>query len=160
MGSVEWHSDIMMHMLLSLQRQMAWLINSAALVLLCYLAAHWTWNLLSPKQVSLQPMQTLPLQPRESGVAAYHIFGGGRTDAALPPGIKLDGVFAPKGGMPGAAIFNEAGKGNRVVLVNDQVSPGFVLEQVAGDHVVLGHGGATLTLKLESIAPELDIGSK
>lgn len=149
----------MRHMLLSLQRQLAWPANSAALVLLCYLAAHWTWVLFEPKTIALTPQSESSSRSRADEVA--HVFGGGAPrEAQLPPGLKLEGIFTPGKGEPGAAIFNEAGKESRVVLQKEEVSPGFFLEEIARDHVVLNHGGARVELKLEQIAPDLDFNAK
>lgn len=149
----------MRHMFLSLQRQMAWPVNAAALVILCYVAARWTWVLFEPKAAVLSPLSEAATQSRAGEVA--HVFGGGvPKQAHLPPGLRLDGIFTPGKDEPGAAIFIEAGKGSRVVLMKGEVSPGFYLEQIARDHVVLNHDGARVELKLEKIAPELDFNAK
>ncbi len=151
----------MRHMFLSVQRQLAWLVNAAALSVFCFLAARNTWVLLSPGEVVLLPERHSVPNRQADAIEAVHVFGGGREGPAeLPPGLKLDGIFTPGKGSPGAAIFVSAGKGSQVVLAGGEVSPGFFLEEVAGDHVVLKHGGTSVTLRIEKIAPDIDLGIK
>ncbi|HQT26925.1 MAG TPA: type II secretion system protein N, partial [Burkholderiales bacterium] len=117
----------------------------------------------SPDRVALIPQSgTAVRQSLAETIAADHVFGGGKAveNARLPPGLWLEGVLASKEGEPAAAIFSEAGKKSRVVLLEEEVSPGFHLEEVAADHVVLRHGGGRTTMKLRQIAPELDLGPK
>lgn len=144
-----------------LQRPLQLALNFALLAALCALAAHWTWDAFSPDQVALLPKQEMVQQKVFATIVQAHLFGGETTESAqLPPGLVLNGTFAPKNGSPGAAIFSELGKGSRVVLVGSQVAPGFFLEGIAADHVVLTHNGARTELKLQLIAPILNLTGK
>lgn len=146
----------------SLQRKTIWAVNFAFLAAFCAQAAYWTWSLFSPEQLKLVPQSSKMVEQRVTQtIASYHVFGGGETteNAALPPGLSLEGVFASKQGEP-AAIFSEAGKKSRVVLLKEAVSPGVYLDEVAADHVVLSHEGGRTTVNLRQIAPELDLRAK
>ncbi|NNM82200.1 MAG: hypothetical protein HKL98_06335 [Burkholderiales bacterium] len=140
---------------------MAWLGNAGVLTSFCFLAARSTWILLSPGEVVLLPRSHVVSNRDVDAVEAAHVFGEGKEVAAeLPPGLRLDGVFTPGKGSSGAAIFVSAVRGSQVVLAGEEVSPGFFLEEVAGDHVVLKHGATTVMLRIEKIAPEVDLGIK
>lgn len=151
----------MKHMLVLLQRQVAWAINFAVLAAFCALAARWTWQFLLPGEISLLPQSEAEPANRPSQIAESHLFGNAVSNPQeLPAGLRLDGIFAPHGDKPGAAIFVEQGKGSRVVQVDEEVYPGYFLEEIARDHVVLRHGGARVQLRIEQIAPELDLSVK
>ncbi|MBY0578634.1 MAG: hypothetical protein K2P57_06275 [Burkholderiales bacterium] len=149
-------------MFVSLQRPLQWALNLGMLAALCALAAHWTWDFFAPDQVVLLPQMQVAQQNYAAAISGNHLFGGAASpeEAQLPPGLKLMGVFAPGNASPGAAIFFEQGRGSRAVEINAQIAPGFFLEAIAEDHVVLTHNGARTTLKLEQIAPVLDLTAK
>ena len=136
------------------------MLNFASIAAFCALAAHWTWILFSPDEIALVSQQTRADSNVQKIVDA-HVFGGAPGgQARLPAGLELEGVFSPRGGKPGAAIFTERGMGSRAVLIGREVVPGFVLDDIAADHAVLEHDGQRTLVGLRQIAPELDLEAK
>ena len=152
-----------MNMLVFSQRHLIAMLNFASLAAFCALAAHWTWIVFAPDPIALLAQaEKAPQESRVDKIVASHVFGGGAPNgqSRLPPGLRLDGIFAPARGKPGAAIFTEEGRGSRAVLVGNEVVPGFLLEAIAADHAVLLHDGEKTMLRLRQIAPDLDLEAK
>ena len=151
----------MKHMPVLPQRPLLAAVNAALVAGLCALAAHWTWRLVAPEGVSLLPEARVESQRHEAAdIAARHLFGsGGVREAALPPGLRLRGIFAPGKESPGAAIFWSQQTGSLVVAPGGQVSPGFYLDAILKDRVVLRHDGERVELRIEQIGPELDLSA-
>jgi general secretion pathway protein C len=122
----------------------------AALALLAWILAHWTWVFLTPRQqggivASAPPPLSKVLAEQ---VVMAHLFGGGATGSeavaatpqAAPSNIGVRGIYAGAGGHSGfAALVLD---GNPVsAVVGQEFAPGMVLQRVYPDYVEILRGG-------------------
>ncbi len=125
------------------------LVSLAALTLLGFVLAYWTWQWLAPAS-----------QPRafnSSGIAAKapeadRLFGSAPAKAggAAQTGssIKLLGVAAASGDRYGHAVLQADGKKVIAVREGGEVLPGVTLAEVWPDNVVLDRNGIREKLAL------------
>lgn len=122
------------------------LTTVAALLLLGFVLAYWTWAWFAPG-----------VEPRAPGiaagngtlgqqtVAAGNLFGNLRRDgnAPAPTGIaiKLHGVMAASGGKSGFAVLQLDTKPDMAVREGQDIAPGIRLAEVRPDHVILERNG-------------------
>ena len=126
------------------------------IALLCWLLALWTWLVVLPEGRALSTPES-PLSAASSAnvVSARHLFGLSVKEQQAPTlqttitGLKLRGVFAPIGLLPGFAVFNIEGKNDQPVRVGDEVIPGIILKEVHPAHVLLSRQGMLERLNLE-----------
>ncbi len=136
----------------------------AALALLAWILAHWTWVLLTPRQqggVAAFAPQPLSKVLAEQ-VVMVHLFGGTETGSesvaatpqAAPSNIGVRGIYAGAGGHSGfAALVLD---GNPVsAVVGQEFAPGMVLQRVYPDYVEILRGGQLETVRMAtaSLAP-------
>ena len=133
------------------------------IVLLCWLLARWTWLVILPAgTVHHSPESLLSVSSAANVVSARHLFGLSVKQTQAPAiettisGLKLRGVFAPMGLLPGFAVFYIEGKNNQPVRVGDEVTPGIILKEVHPAHVLLSRQGALERLNLERSAGSVD----
>jgi type II secretory pathway component PulC len=130
---------------------------SAALLLLTWILAHWTWVFLTPKQY--EPGTVIQASPLSKvlaeKVAAAHLFGGGGsavTDAtassvAAPSNITLRGVYATEDGRSGFAALVLDGLPVSA-LVGKEFAPGMLLQRAYADRVEIHRNGQVETVRL------------
>ena len=118
----------------------------AALVLLGWVLAYWTWVWFAPR---VEPL-TRPAAPAEGRTAGsagegHALFGGIRRDgsrtAPAAGAITLLGVVAATHGRSGYAVLRLDGKQTLAVPQGAEVEPGLRLVDVQADRVVLERNG-------------------
>ncbi len=126
----------------SVQNWTVRLVSLAALTLLGFVLAYWTWQWLAPGP-----------QPRAAqgkGIAAKAsdadtLFGSAPANAGATvqssSSIKLLGVAAASGDRYGHAVLQADGKKVLAVREGEEVLPGVTLAEVWPDHVVLDRRG-------------------
>ncbi len=121
----------------------------AALTLLCFVLAYWTWVWLAP---AAAPRARAVETPRHID-AAYGLFGGARRSqtAAAPNAlaIRLLGVAAATGGKSGYAIVQL--DTNKVIVTREgaEIAPGIRLAEVRPGQINLERNGVRETLVLQ-----------
>ena len=133
------------------------------IVLLCWLLARWTWLVILPAgRAESSSESLLSVSSAASVVSARHLFGLSVKQIQAPAmettisGLKLRGVFAPIGLLPGFAVFYIEGKNNQPVRVGDEVTSGIILKEVHPAHVLLSRQGVLERLNLERAAGSVD----
>ncbi len=118
-----------------------------ALVLLGWVLSYWTWAWLAP---SSQPRLPQAAETSIRPTAALTLFGGSQAKggAAAPASstVKLLGVAAATGGLPGYAVVQIGARGSLTVREGEDAAPGIHLEEVHPDHVILVRNGVRETL--------------
>jgi S1-C subfamily serine protease len=135
------------------------LVVSAALLLLTWILAHWTWVFLTPKQSALGTVSQAPVLSKvlAEKVAAVHLFGGvgsAVTDAtaapvAAPSNIGVRGIYAGRGGLTGFAVLVLDGSPVAAV-VGKEFAPGMVLRRVYPEYIEIERGGQIETVRMAS----------
>lgn len=126
----------------------------AALLLLSWLLAHWTWVFLTPRQMSTMPESPPPMLSKvlAEKAVALHLFGGGDAGGVASPGtaeaaapvaapsnIGIRGIYAGGDGRSGFAVLVVDGKAESAV-VGQEFVPGMVLRRVFPDYVEILRG--------------------
>lgn len=135
-------------------------LTTAALALLCVVAASWFWLWLAPPPeapAAIAPPTAMSLE------AGYGIFGGGRegsasgvqagdaendnvAPAATGLAIRLLGIVAAEGDGEDYAVV-ELEPGTIIAIrAGEEFAPGIHLQEVGNDHLVLERGGVRETL--------------
>ncbi len=126
------------------------LVTFAALALLGYVLAYWTWAWFAPRPEPRAQAALAGVRAAGPTKVADNLFGGARRDGgrSLPAGnaVTLLGVVAASGGRPGYAILRLDAKRTVAVREGGEVDTGARLAEVLPDHVVLERGGARETL--------------
>lgn len=136
------------------------LVTLAALVLLCWILAYWTWAWFSPPAESRASTATAPTR---SVASANGLFGKLPQDrASTGSAIGLLGIIAASGNGSGYAIMRFAEQPARPVKEGEEIAPNIRLAEVHPGQVVLERSGIFETLALpekktsaESIASPL-----
>ena len=114
------------------------LIYASGMVLAVWLGLQLT----KPAPFVAESMTTAPsAQFKMDQSAEARLLGVETTGGLTPPSVQVLGVFATTSGQGGAAVLAIEGKPEESVRVGDPVSNGWVLSQVASDHVVLTRTG-------------------
>ncbi|WP_225218223.1 type II secretion system protein N [Luteimonas colneyensis] len=119
----------------------------AIVLLLGVQAARLAWLLLPPASLGTLPFDAppdLPVQPARLAIDAFHPQRGPIASADAS-GLHLFAVRPATGG--GSAILATADGPQRSVAAGTEVTPGMVLAEVLGDHVVLDSGGRRSELR-------------
>jgi general secretion pathway protein C len=121
----------------------------AALVLLAFVLANWTWIWFGPRAA---PRAEPVVEPVSRSTVAHTLFGrvqGGQA-AAAPSGlaIMLVGVVAAAGNKPSYAVVQVDAKTILAVRAGEEIAPGIRLDKVFADHVILQRAGASEDLAL------------
>lgn len=131
------------------------------IVLLAFLSARLTWQLLTPVGAfGAAPVDATAAGPADPALAARAFAQGGDAAAALPAadlgGLALFGVRVATDPARSTAILGTAGGPQASYAVGDTVAAGTTLASVEAAHVVLSRGGAPVRLALpEAPAPHL-----
>jgi type II secretion system protein C len=154
---------------ISTTRWLPWAATAAALVLLAYGLAQWTWRLLEP------PTLAAPAKPPTSSVATFdpqlvvgaHLFGqppsagAAATDPSRVPlsslNIVLTGVMAR--GALSFAFLSVNGAPEAPLVIGQEVTAGAVLETVHSDRILLRRGAALESVLLKDSDVALPAGS-
>lgn len=121
------------------------LTTFAALLLLGWVLAYWTWGWFSP-QTELHVQTVEPVGRVES---ASGLFGKLQVENASPGNtIQLLGVIAASGGGSGYAVIGFANQPIRPVKEGEEIAPGIRLSEVHPDKVILERSGLTETVVL------------
>ncbi len=122
------------------------LVTVAALVLLAFVVAYWTWIWFAPQPVLRAQAAADP----GGGASADALFGKVQRDQnnAAPTGIaiRLLGIVAATEGRLGYAVVQLEAKDILAVPEGEDVSPGIRLAEVGFDYVILERGGIRETL--------------
>lgn len=129
------------------------LVLFAALALLAWTLAHWTWVFVTPQLTSGQslpePVSAAPVLSKllAEKVAELPLFGGThgqmpseRMPVATASNISVQGIYAPRGGLSGFAVLVIDGRAVAAVQ-GDEFAPGLVLHKVHADHVEIQRNG-------------------
>lgn len=139
-------------------------VTLAAVALLGWVLAYWTWAWLAPRS---EPRAQATVQTGGGVEAAYGLFGSAQRDrnGASPTGIavRLLGVAAASAGRRGYAVVQLDAKQILAVHEGEDIAPGIRLAEVRADHVILERNGTRETLtwpkKQTSVnppAPQID----
>jgi general secretion pathway protein C len=118
--------------------------------------AHWTWTILSPRQIAA-PSSVEPLQSqRPASPIKRNLFGAAQegkgsvvVDASPATKTKLLGIISRGAAGGGRAIFAlESGKPT-TVEAGSQIVQGLVLKEVHSDHVLVARNGVIERMKLD-----------
>ena len=128
------------------QTSLVSLTTLAALLLLGFVLAYWTWAWLAPGVLPRAPGSAAGGGTQENRMAsAGKLFGNLRQDgnAPAPTGIdiKLHGVMAASGSQPGYAVLQLDAKPDLAVREGQDIAPGIRLAEVRPDHVILERNG-------------------
>ena len=123
------------------------LLTLAAMALLGWALAYWTWAWFAPRA---EP-RVEPAAAQSGGIASAGTMFGKlprNQKGAAPTGIaiKLLGVVAASGGRRGYAVVQLEGKQILAVHEGEDAAPGVRLAGVEPDHVILERGGLRETL--------------
>jgi general secretion pathway protein C len=122
------------------------LVTHAALALLGFVAAYWTWSWFAPRPEARAQAAADP----GGGASAGVLFGNAQRDrnGAAPTGIaiRLLGIVAATGGRSGYAVVQLEPRQILAVREGEDVAPGIRLAEVGTDHVILERGGTRETL--------------
>ena len=123
------------------------LVTLAALVLLGWVLAYWTWAWFAPRP---EPRAQPAMEPGGRVASAQGLFGSVQRDGnfAAPTGIaiRLLGVVAASGGRRGYAVVQLEARQILAVPEGEDIAPGIRLAEVHPDHVILERNGARETL--------------
>ena len=123
------------------------LATIAAVALLGLVLAYWSWVWFAPRQ---QPRGEAVPQTNARVETANALFGGGQPDraGAAPSGVavRLLGVVAAAGDLPGYAVMQLDAKRSIAVRQGGEIEPGMRLVEVHADHIVLDRSGIRETL--------------
>ncbi len=122
------------------------LATVAALALLGFVTAYWTWGWLAPRPEARAPGAA----DMGGGASAGALFGNLQRDrtGAVPVGIaiRLLGIVAAAGGRSGYAVVQLEPRQILAVREGEDVAPGVRIAEVGIDHVILERGGIRETL--------------
>ncbi|OIR03044.1 hypothetical protein GALL_148220 [mine drainage metagenome] len=121
------------------------LTTIAALLLLGFVLAYWTWSWFAPGVEPSAPGIATGNGTLGAQVAAANLFGNlrrsGNSPAPTGIDIKLHGVMAASAGKSGYAVLQLDGKRDLAVREGQDVAPGIRLAEVRPDHVILERNG-------------------
>lgn len=123
------------------------LVTLVALAAFGLVAAHWTWQWLTPEP---SPQGQAPIEGATHGLSAGDLFGKllpqQNSSVATTGAIRLLGIVSSTAGRSGYAVIRTEPGGILAVREGDEVAPGIRLQQVSADHVILERRGTHETL--------------
>lgn len=128
------------------QTIIASLLTLAALALLGFVLAYWTWAWFAPPA---EPRIGAAAEPTTQVIFAKTVFGEaprGQTAKPTAASITLLGLVAAASGRRGHAIVRLDTKEARVAREDDEIAPGIRLAEIHRDHIVLEMNGMRETL--------------
>jgi type II secretory pathway component PulC len=145
----------------TLLSRLPFVVLFAALSLLMWVLAHWTWAFLTPHQQPQVAASSAPLTSKflAEKTVGFHLFG-----SAMPPrkgeesvpmaaasNISVRGIYASKDGRSGFAALVLDGHSISAVP-GKEFAPGMVLQRVYADHVEILRGGQVETVRMPTAA--------
>jgi hypothetical protein len=141
-------------------------LNGAAMLLLTWTLAHWTWAFITPetdKPIKVTESSTnVSFDQLSSVLTNAHLLGQIATDtiasasADLLKNIELIGVFA-HGATP-MAILRIDGK-DTALKRGDELMAGAVLDGIFSDHVTIMVGQSVISRSLKNEHPDISLRS-
>jgi general secretion pathway protein C len=129
----------------------------AALLLLTWLLAHWTWVFLTPRQQGVSSSASVPVLSKVLAEKAVglQLFGGGASSevsgesapVAVVSSIGVRGVYSTRDGRTGFAVLEVDGKPISAIT-GQEFLPGLVLQRVYPDSVDILRGGQVETARM------------
>lgn len=132
----------------------------AALLVLTWTLAAWTWAFLTPRQPQGGVVPSAPVLSKllAEKVVTFHLFGGmagqaepGQAAVAVASNIGVQGVYSARGGRSGFAVLVVDGR-TLSALVGDEFMPGVVLHQVFEDRVEIMRGGQIEVARMAAVS--------
>lgn len=131
----------------------------AALLLLAWALAYWTWVFLAPRQAGQAHAVSAPVLSKllAEQAVAFHLFGGAapgareQGPAAAPSNIGVRGIYAARDGRSGFAVLVLDGH-PVAALLGKAFAPGMVLQGVYADRVEIQRNGQIETARLAPVA--------
>jgi len=131
----------------------------AALLLLTWLLAHWTWVFLSPRQhgQAAGDVVTMSSKVLAEKVVGLRLFGAGVSTGeivsaapiAAPSNIGVRGVYSGRDGRTGFAVL--VVDGNPIAaLVGQEFAPGMILQRVYPENVEIVRNGQLESVRMAS----------
>lgn len=127
-------------------------INTAAVIVVAGVLAHWTWSVFTPPQALQAPgvIRASAARPRLAVLLSHHLFGRSKVTrlAGIPVShlaLTLSGLVA---GTPGVALIATPGAGVRPYVVGTHIAPGVVLAAVTRGRAILRQNGRLESLLL------------
>lgn len=128
------------------QTAIVWTATLAAIALLSWVLAYWTWVWLAPRPEPRVP----PAEVAATDASSAHLFGTPSRDTRIAAvsdiGMRLLGVAAGSGHTRGYAILQVGGKDIVAVREGEPILTGIRLAEVHADHVVLDRNGARVAM--------------
>lgn len=129
------------------QTALVFMVTIAALAILVYIAAYWTWQWLAPRpavRMTVVAPVSYPVAP------ADELFGHPQqktaTPSTKPTTLNLLGIAAAPNGQGGYAVMQVEPGVKVAVREGQSFGTGLKLVRVATDHVILERGGVPETL--------------
>jgi type II secretory pathway component PulC len=129
----------------------------AALLLLAWVLAHWTWVFVTPRQQSGAASATasFPSKLLAEKVVAFRLFGGAlqaandspAAPAQAPSNISIKGLYAARDGRSGFAVLSVDGH-TVSTEPGKEIAPGMTLWRVYSDRVEIRHDGRIETVRM------------
>ncbi|MDO9227779.1 MAG: type II secretion system protein N [Pseudomonadota bacterium] len=133
----------------------------AALLVLTWTLAAWTWAFLTPRQSQggLAPSAPVLSKLLAEKAVTFRLFGGmagqvpglGLGSVAVASNIGVQGVYSARGGRSGFAVLVVDGR-TLSALVGDEFMPGVVLHQVLADRVEVMRGGQIEVARMAAVS--------
>lgn len=136
-----------------LQNGIIGVLNYAMLILFAISLAYWVWVFFKPAVLADMPANQPESQTMLSIIQAGHWFGPKQAPAPLsvsasPPSFKLIGVFTATQKQAGFAVFSLQDGRQQFVLLNQEISPSYVLQAVYQDGVTIMQNGQKTEMAL------------
>lgn len=131
----------------------------AALLVLTWTLAAWTWTFLTPRHQrgSVAPSAPVLSKLLAEKAVVFRLFGGmagqvpGQAPVAVASNIGVQGVYSVRGGRSGFAVLVVDGR-TLSALVGDEFMPGVVLHQVFADRVEVMRGGQIEVARMAAVS--------
>lgn len=147
-------------------RTIRWISNTLALALALALGlqlAWWAWRFIVPPWRGAAPANAVAAaSPLALGRQLFGDRDAPTVASAASPanagGVRLKGVFAVDGRTLSAAVVNLGGR-DQTVRLNQELSPGLKLVEVAPEYIVLNRAGARERVELDRFDARARTGS-
>ena len=128
-------------------KKAASLATLAALALLGFVLAYWSWAWFAPPPAPRAPAAVESAGRASSAAGLFRTVKGGPDTAVAASGtVRLLGVVAASSGQRGHAVLRLDAKRTVAVLQGEDVEPGLRLAEVHVDHIILERNGVRETL--------------
>jgi hypothetical protein len=145
----------------ALLSRLPFVVLFAALSLLMWVLAHWTWAFLTPRQQPQVAASSAPLTSKllAEKTVAFHLFGSTtaarKGEESVPmaaaSNISVRGIYAARDGRSGFAALVLDGRPISAVP-GKEFAPGMVLQRAYADHVEILRSGQVETVRMPTAA--------